>query len=227
MAFINRTYADYSNEAQMHRIMELREYLMRTLPLDSEITLERLGSVEDRLSQDRTPDLQTVVQRVRIGLLLKWVQGPLENELSPGTRDYITFLATVYGQYKSNRVLNVDWVPCDVTEGDAKLMQREYPRFEQAIREAISLVKNAQTKVRSAKYQDEFRIVLLSLDSLVKRAKSGELDSVGAFKDKILVATTLMYVQDDFVIKDAELKKLIQLFVSLYRQFRDKHYGPD
>jgi hypothetical protein len=225
LAFINRTYAEYSNEAQMHRITGLSEYLMRTLPLDSEITVERLNDVEERLSRDRAPDLPAVIQRTRIGLVLKWLQGPLEDELSPGLRDYIIFLATVYGQYKSNRVLNVDWVACDVSENDTKVLRREYPRFERAVREAISLVKKAQAKVRSAKYRDEFRIVLLSLDNLVKRAKSGELDSAEAFKDKVLVATTLMYVQDDFVTKDAELKKLVQLFVSLYRQFRDKHYG--
>lgn len=224
-AFINRTYDDYSNEVQMHRVVELRDYLKRTLPIDSEITFERLGRVEARLSEDRTPDLLTVIRRVRIGLILKWLQGMQQDRLSPGLRDCITFLATVYGQYKSNSVLNVDWLPCDITESDAKILRREYILLEHAIREAILLIQQAKAKIRSVKYQDEFRIVLISLDNLVKKARSGELDSAEAFKDKILVATTLMYVQDDFVIKDAELKKLVQLFVSLYRQFRDKHYG--
>ena len=54
--------------------------------------------------------------------------------------------------------------------------------------------------------------------------KKGELDSVEAFKDKIIVSTALIYIQDEFVKKDTELKKLTQLFVSLYYQFRDKHY---
>lgn len=224
MAFINRTYAEYSDEAQMRRVTELCDYLKDSIPFDAEILIEMFTEVENRLKKDRLPDLKMVIQRARIGLVLKWLQGPLENELSPGLRDYITFLATVYGQYKSNRVLNVDWAPCDLTEHDKEVLQREYVSLEQAIKKAIARIQQAQGKVKSKKYQDEFRVVLLSLDNLVKKAKSGELDSAEAFKDKVLVATTLMYVQDDFVEKDAELKKLIQLFVSLYRQFRDKHY---
>ena len=224
MAFINRTYAEYSDEAQMRRVTELCDYLKDSIPFDAEILIEMFTAVENRLKKDRLPDLKMVIQRARIGLVLKWLQGPLENELSPGLRDYITFLATVYGQYKSNRVLNVDWVPYDLTEHDKEVLQREYVSLEQAIKKAIARIQQAQGKVKSKKYQDEFRVVLLSLDNLVKKAKSGELDSAEAFKDKVLVATTLMYVQDDFVEKDAELKKLIQLFVSLYRQFRDKHY---
>jgi len=224
MAFINRTYAECSDEAQMRRVTELLDYLKETLSLNAEITSEILVSVEQQLAGDRKPDLRMVVQRVRIGLILKWLQGPLGNDLSPGLRDYITFLATIYGQYKSNRVLNVDWLPYDITEIDQQILGREFILLEQAIKEAIRLVKQAQAKIKSTKYQDEFRIVLLSLDNLVKKAKTGELESAEAFKDKVLVATTLMYVQDEFVKKDAELKKLIQLFVSLYHQFRDKHY---
>ena len=224
MAFINRTYAECSDEVQMQRVIQLRDYLKKTLSFDVEIKGDLLEKVEERLKHDRAPDLQSVIQRVRIGLVLKWLQGPLEHELSAQLRDYITFLATVYGQYKSNRVINVDWTRCDVTDRDKAVLDREYTLLEHAVKEAMTLIIEAQGRVRSTRYQDEFRIVLLSLDNLVKKAKTGQLDSAEAFTDKVLVATTLMYVQDDFVEKDAELHKLIQLFVSLYRQFRDKHY---
>lgn len=224
MAFINRTYAECSDEAQMHRVVALSDYILETISMMTEITTACLEELEARLSRDRTPDLGTVIKRVRIGLILKWLQGPLENELSPSLRDYITFLATVYGQYKSKRVLNVDWLPCDVTKEDQEILRHEYAMLDRALYEAKQSVQEIEPRVRTGKYQDEFRIVLLSLDNLVKKAKAGDLDSEEAFKDKILVATTLMYIQDDFVVKDTELKKLIQLFVSLYQQFRDKHY---
>jgi hypothetical protein len=224
MAFINRTYAECTDEVQMRRVIELRDYLQDTIPQNAEITNALLDRVEERLMQDRKPDLRSVTQRIRIGLVLKWLQGPLEDELSPSLKDYFTFLATIYGQYKTNRVINVDWLPCDVTARDKAVLHREYTLLEKAIKEAIALIKDAQSRVKSARYQDEFRIVLLSLDNLVKKAKVGGLNSVDAFKDKVLVASTLMYVQDNYVEKDMELNKLIQLFVSLYRQFRDKHY---
>jgi hypothetical protein len=224
MAFINRTYAECSDEVQLRRVTQLRDYLKQTLSFNVVIKSGLLKEVEERLQRDRAPDLQGVIQRIRIGLILKWLQGPLEHELSAGLRDYITFLATVYGQYKSNRVITVDWVACEVTSKDKAILHREYTLFEHAVKGAMKLIVDAQERVRSNRYQDEFRIVLLSLDNLVKKAKAGQLDSADAFTDKVLVATTLMYVQDDFVEKDAELRKLIQLFVSLYRQFRDKHY---
>ena len=224
MAFIQRTYAQSSDEAQMRRVVGLCDYIASSIPINTEIDAPALKELETRLIQDRKPDLETVIKRVRIGLVLKWLQGPLEDELSAGLRDYIVFLATVYGQYRSNRVLNVEWHPCDVTDKDKKILCHEYAILEHAMKEALIAVKEAATRTRTGKYQDEFRIVLLSLDALVKKAKAGELDSEEAFKDKVLVATTLMYVQDDYVEKDIELRKLIQLFVSLYQQFRDKHY---
>jgi len=122
-------------------------------------------------------------------------------------------------------VYNVDWQPYDISDEDMAVLNSEYAVFELSLMEAIKFIREARArKPRSNNYKDQFRIVLISLDNLVRLAKKGELDSPHAFRDKIIVATTLIYIQDEFVEKDPELKKLIQLFVSLYYQFRDKHY---
>jgi len=224
-AFINRTYADSKEEIQNFRGDILYRYLSKSLVKEAEINPGALDELENIIKREKAPSLEILKERVRIAMILKWLQGPLEAQLSGGLRDYITFLATIYGQYKTDRVYNVDWQPYDISDEDMAVLNSEYAVFELSLMEAIKLIREARArKPRSNNYKDQFRIVLISLDNLVRLAKKGELDSPHAFRDKIIVATTLIYIQDEFVEKDPELKKLIQLFVSLYYQFRDKHY---
>ncbi|HEC77999.1 MAG TPA: hypothetical protein ENI34_02510 [candidate division WOR-3 bacterium] len=224
-AFINRTYADSKEEIQNFRGDILYRYLSKSLVKGAEIKAGALDELENIIKREKAPSLEILKERVRIAMILKWLQGPLETQLSGGLRDYITFLATIYGQYKTDRVYNVDWQPYDISDEDMAVLNSEYAVFELSLMEAIKLIREARArKPRSNNYKDQFRIVLISLDNLVRLAKKGELDSPHAFRDKMIVATTLIYIQDEFVEKDPELKKLIQLFVSLYYQFRDKHY---
>lgn len=225
-AFIERTYAEYDDDTQKDRAQKLYDYLKHRLPDKSEMKSKEIQRLESELRKAEQPTFENIKRRVSIGLILKWLQGPLEDRLSNTLRDFITFIATVYGQYRSGRIFVVDWQACSPTDKDRELLHSEYQLFECALMEALQQVRQAIEKgPKSEKYQDQFRIVLISLDNLVKLTKKGELESPEAFKDKIIVATALIYVQDEYVEKNAELQKLIQLFVSLYRQFRDKHYS--
>lgn len=223
-AFIERTYAEYDDETQQDRARKLYDYLKQRIPDKSEMSARRVQQLEQELKQAEVPTLEKLTKRVSVGLFLKWLQGPLQKRLSGGLCDFITFIATVYGQYRSERIFVVDWQACQPTEEDRALLRSDYQLFECALMEGLQQVRRAIEKgPKSEKYQDQFRIVLISLDNLVRLTKKRQLETPEAFKDKIIVATALIYVQDEYVKKDAELKKLIQLFVSLYRQFRDKH----
>ncbi|UCD20171.1 MAG: hypothetical protein JSU64_03270, partial [candidate division WOR-3 bacterium] len=101
----------------------------------------------------------------------------------------------------------------------------EYRVLEIAIIEALEMIRNARRANPDLnRYEEQFQIVLTSLDNLGKMEEAGNLDSFDSLKDRLIISTSLIYIQDDFVQKDAELKQLIQLFVSLYFKFRDRHY---
>jgi hypothetical protein len=225
-AFINRTCTGLTNSAFEYRVDLLYEYVQADIGEGSEITEERLNEMTERLNEARRPTLERVMERIRVATILKWLQGPLNRRFSHEFQDCVIFLAAVYAQYKKDSLVNVEWQPCQVAAEDTYILISEYRVFEIAIIEALQAVRNAQARnSNSTRYEEQFQIVLSSLDNLFKLDEAGELDSFDSFRDRLIVSTALIYIQDDFVKKDAELKKLIQLFVSLYFKYRDKRHG--
>ena len=225
-AFIDRTYAEDSDTVRKSRVDHLHKFLKVVLDEGTVVNMNNLTLVEEECSQDMKPSFERLRERVRVALILKWLRGPLNEELSEGLQDFIAFLATTYGQYQIDRVPNIDWYPYELSKEELGLFAKEYKIFEITLIGAMQAIRNAKKEIPlTDKHREQFRVIFKSLDSLIKLSKGGEKDSIKSFKDKIIVTTALIYMQDDFVEKDTELKKLIQLFVSLYYQFRDKHYA--
>ncbi|MDH4211775.1 MAG: hypothetical protein OEV79_10065 [candidate division WOR-3 bacterium] len=227
-AFIGRTYTGMHNSALENRVDSVYDYLQSEIEDNTEITHEGLKKILADLNESKKPSLEKIMARARIATILKWLQGPLKEQLSLELQDNVVFLATVYGQHKKNIAINVDWQTYKVTKEDMEILDSEYRMLEIAIIEAFEDIKAAREKLtESSTYQDQFQIVLTSFDNLVMFEESGILDSFDSFKDKLIISITLIYLQDEYVKKDPELKKLIQLFVSMYVKFRDAHYGTD
>ena len=224
-AFINRTYTGLTNSVLDYRVERLYEYVENEIGEGAEITEEILNKMAEELNKMRKSTLERVMERIRVATILKWLQGPLNDRLSHELQDRIIFHATVYSQYRKNLLINVEWEPYQISAEDMNILVSEYRIFEIAIIEALQTVRDARAANPDlSRYEEQFQIVLSSLDNLVKLEEVGKLDSFDSFKDRLIVSTALIYIQDDFVQKDAELKKLIQLFVSLYFKYRDKRY---
>lgn len=227
-AFISRTYTSLHDATLKLRVESVYEHLKREIDENTEITDECLKKITSGLSKAEKPSLERIMKRARVATILKWLQGPLKERLSLELQDSILFLATVYGQHKKNLALNVEWQQTQVTDEDMEILDSEYRVLEIAIMEGLEVIRAARAALKpSCTYQDQFQPVLTSFDNLVMFEESGILDSFDSFKDKLIISIALIYMQDEYVKKDAELKKLIQLFVSMYLKFRDKHYGAD
>ncbi len=227
-AFINRTYTGMHDSTLEFRMDSVYDHLKNEIKENAEITGESLKKIASGLHESRKPSLERIMKRARVATILKWLQGPLKERLSFELQDSILFLATVYGQHKQNLAMNVEWQQTQVTDEDMEILDSEYRVLEIAIMEGLEVIRAARAALKpSCTYQDQFQLVLTSFDNLVMFEESGILDSFNSFKDKLIISITLIYMQDEYIKKDAELKKLIQLFVSMYLKFRDKHYGPD
>jgi hypothetical protein len=224
-AFINRTYTGLADSALEYHSSQLYNYLEGNIGRGVDITNECLDNLALELEVMKTPTLQKIMARTRVATILKWLQGHLKERLSLELQDNVIFLATVYGQYKKNLAINVDWLPYDVIPEDIDVLVSEYRVLEIAIIEALETIRHARrANPDLSRYEEQFQIVLTSLDNLGKLEEAGNLDSFDSLKDRLIISTVLIYIQDDFVQKDAELKQLIQLFVSLYFKYRDKHH---
>jgi hypothetical protein len=222
--FIQRTYAGFDKESQELQTRKIYSYIKKTIGDNVEINGRNLGLLRNSL-KDEEFTFEKLKERIVIGLLLKWLQGPLKKELSEELNDYIIFLATTFGQFESNRIINFEVEDYRLGKNDLATLSIEYVFFETALLDALAIIKNIKSQTpKNAPVRDQFRFVFESLDNLVQSAQTGKKDDLTAFRDKIIVSISLIYLQDSFVRKDPEVEKLINLFVSLYYQFRDKRY---
>ncbi len=222
-AFVDRTYAEFTKSAQEFRANQLYDYLKDKIDEGTEIEMIHLERLETALANARKPALENIMEHVQVAMLLKWLQGPVRGKLSKALQDYVVLLGTIYGRSQRHLVPNIEWRKFGVGKEDMDVLKKEYKSFEGAIKESINAVKDARSKkLDPGKYEDQFRLVIASLDNLLKMTEKGILNSVQSFKDKVIVSAALIYIQDEFVRKDPQLKRIIQLFISLYYQFRDR-----
>lgn len=222
-AFVDRTYTGFTDTAQAFRANQLYEYLKNKIDEGTEMQNAHLERLEAALRAEKKPSLENIMEHVHIAMLFKWLQGPIKESLSKELQDQIIALGTTYGQCQRHLVLNVEWEPFTVSDRDLGTITKEYKSFKNAIEDSLKTVRDARVKkIDSGKYEEQFRLIISSLDNLVKMSEKGILNSIESFKDKVIVSTALIYIQDEFVRKDPQLKKIIQLLISLYYQFRDK-----
>ncbi len=225
--YVNRIYSECDHKARYLRTNNLYSYFENMLGRNIVLDNTEVTVIYKKLSGDKRSSIEKIMCRVCIAMTLKWLQGFLQDKLSEGLHNHIVFLASIYGMYGTNRVFNVDWQPYGISGNDAALIESEYPVFETAITNAIKNIKKASLKKEySNKLEGQFQFVLSSIDHLIIMSKKGLLESGEAFMDKIIIAASLIYLQDEFVEKNSELRSFINLIVSFYYQFRDKRYIP-
>lgn len=225
--YVNRIYSECDHKTRYLRTNNLYNYFENMLGRNIVLDNTEVAVIYKKLSEDKGSSLEKIMCRVCIAMTLKWLQGFLQDKLSEGLHNHIVFLASIYGMYGTNRVFNVDWQPYSISGHDATLIESEYPVFETAITNAIRNIKKASIKKEySNKLEGQFQFVLSSIDHLIIMSKKGLVESGKAFMDKIIIAASLIYLQDEFVEKNSELRSFINLIVSFYYQFRDKRYIP-
>lgn len=224
--FIQRTYAGFDKESQELQTRKIYSHIKKAIGDNVEINGKNLGLLRNSLKEEEFT-FEKLKERIVIGLLLKWLQGPLKKELSEGLNDYIIFLATTFGQFESNRIINFEVEDYRIGKKDLATLSIEYVFFETALLDALAIIDKVKSQTpKNAPIRDQFRFVFDSLDNLVQSAQSGRQDELTAFRDKIIVSISLIYLQDSYVRKDPEVENLINLFVSLYYQFRDQRHQP-
>jgi hypothetical protein len=224
-AFIERTDTGLGNAAADFRTEKLYKYLHGKISDGTEITAEHFEEMHAEYEAMKVPSFEKLMENIRIAMILKWVQGPLMRHFSHALQDYIVVLATVYGESKKSVFMNVEWPTLCLPDEDKYTLEEEYRLFEIAMMEALQALRSAYAaKSVYINTEEQFGIVFNSLDQLANMDEAGTLNSIDSFKDRIIVSAALIYLQDDYVKKDAKLRQLIRLFVSLYFKYRDKHY---
>lgn len=220
--FINHTYIGFPEHVHEVRNKKMFEYFKNNIRIGDEINNKNIEVLERILKEDTIPTIESLKNHALVALIFKWLQGPLQKQLSKDLKTHVIFLATIFGQYETKMLFDVKWETYKTSGKDLDLIVKEYDNFEIAIKDAITMIRNAQTKISNANpVHEQFYIVFECLYRLFKMSQINKLDDISTFKDKILVATTLICLQDEFVEKTPELKSLTLLFLTYYYKFRD------
>jgi hypothetical protein len=220
--FIDRTYVGFDPMIQDIRVQKLYGYLQDKLGDNAPINDKSFAILEKTLKAECKPTFENLKEYILLALLLKWFNTGLKDKLSKTLDDYVIYCATVFGQLQSDRILNIEYETPEISESDQAVLAMEYTFFETALNDAIKKVKQgAGLRKKGQPLKQQMRIVFVCLDRLINADKV-KADEIAVFRDKLIVSTALIYLQDEFVVKDPEVQDLVKLFVSLYYQFRDK-----
>ena len=223
--FIDRTYVGFDDKVQASRTDIIYNFITHKIKAKSEINEQSLSTLEAALTRETRSTFEKLKDYILVALLLKWFNGALRDKLSQNLNDFIVYLATIFGQLQSDRILNVEDEIPQISQHDMAVLAMEYAFFEAALMDGIQKIQESITDSTSSKpLRDQFRVVFECLDNLINTTKKSQGDELSSFRDKIVISTALVYLQDDFVAKDPEVSNLINLFVSMYYQFRDKRY---
>lgn len=224
--FVQRTYAGFNPDVQEQQSQVLYDFIRQRLGDAAVINGKNLGVLRNAL-KDEEFTFEKLRERIVIGLLLKWLQGPVKKSLTPSLNDYIAFLATTFGQFESRRIINFETEDYQISSADLAALAIEFGFFETAMLDARNIIRETIAQIPKTKpLPDQFRFVFDALERLMKNTEGQTRDELTFFRDKIIVSISLIYLQDDFVGRDPEVQNLVNLFVSLYFQFRDKRYPP-
>jgi hypothetical protein len=226
-AFIERTDTSLGNSLAGFRTERLHTYLSAKIKDGAQITEGHLKRIHEEFEIMKMPSLEKVMENMRVAMILKWVQGQVMKQFSDALQDYIVVFATVYGECRKHVMAKVEWPTLRLTRRDKDFLHTESRKFKSALSDALDAFKDAQAKNPDPNnYEEQFQIVFNSLDRLAEMEAAHTLDTFDSFKYRIIVSSSLIYIQDDYVIKDDKLRQLIQLFVSMYIKYRDKRHAP-
>lgn len=219
--FVERIYVGFDENARETRAAKMFEFINARIGRGAEVNAKNIGILEGAVSSaDNPAAFEKLKDYILVALLLKWFNNALVDKLSKNLEDYVVYLATIFGQLQSGRLLNIENEIPRVMPADEKILSSAYTFFEAALREGIRMMNRNIAKVDASKtIYEQFQIVFVCLDRLIKDKENSD---VKKFRDKLIVSTALIYLQDEYVARDPEAKKLVDLLISMYYQFRDK-----
>ena len=124
--FVHRTYAGYNSHTRQFRVEKIYKYLKNKIDNGSEISDEHLELLEQNLKQVGIPSFERLKTRVIVAAILKWLQGPLINQLSKELQRYVFYIGSIFGQYVTKEVFNSKIERYKISEKDLALIKNEY-----------------------------------------------------------------------------------------------------
>ncbi|MGB3480227.1 MAG: hypothetical protein WBB67_13850 [bacterium] len=206
---------------QLHSLLEVSIYEPIKLS-NSNINkiIEILDKVDGETYFDKT------VRKIKVAVALKWLQDEeLFKVLSIDTKNFISRCGDFYGRAKTGEHLYMKDIGAysPSSEDKTKILDDFEIKVELALLEASQELKGIRAKaVTNGDYGSFSRIIesIKRLENFIDGKDDGNYDYIEQFKDAIFVVIILNYIQDPYIKRSLEAKKLLKMMLPIYTTYK-------
>lgn len=232
--YIDKVYAKASpgkREVILHQLDDfLKDLLRQGYAKNGAVPAEGMERIRDFVQDKEKPTFERFKEQATVGILLKLLQGPLYDKMSHVTKDHISSLGTLYGEYLNNDYFLIleDRVAFDVPDGDRDVLYYESTSLLDALSMCLRIYGEARLDVLSggeAAKVGVFGVVGKSLARLLElaQAKDEGTDPTEEFVHNLVVGIFLMYAQDPSTSLLPEERKKVTDIAAFYRKMSDRY----
>lgn len=182
------------------------------------------------LEEEKKPSFAGLKEQATIGIVLKILQGPIYEKVSLETRDKISLLGVVWGEYLKDDYFLIlqEKIEFSVPDEDKTIFLFESATLLDALSMCRRIYSEAsfefQTKTKSGEDEEngQFAIVGKSLSKLLEYSQRSEMkDPIEVLVHSLVVGVFLMYTYHPSAVISEVEKKKVNHMASFYRRLSD------
>ncbi len=194
------------------------------------VSVQEMERVRAYAREKEGPSFERFQEQATVGILLKLLQGPLYDKVSHESKDRISSLGTLYGEYLNDDYFLIleDRVTFEVPGGDRDTLYYESASLLDALSMCRRIYGEARLDILSggeAARAGAFGVVGKSLARLLEQAQAkGEgTDPTEEFVHNLVVGIFLMYAQDSSTHLAPEETQKMTNIAAFYRKMSDRY----
>jgi len=231
--YIDKVYAkanEQKREGIFHQLDDfLKDLFHEGYAKNGVVKAEDMEKIRAFVRDKEKPSFERFKEQTTVGILLKLLQGPLYDKMGLDTKDRISTLGTLYGEYLNNDYFLIleEGVKFEVPTVDRDLLYYE----SASLLDALSMCRRiyGETRMESLSTRETagkgaFGLVGKSLARLLELAQAKEGgDLTEEFVHNLVVGIFLMYAQDPSTGLTPEEAQKVMNIASFYRKMSDRY----
>lgn len=199
-------------------------------PKNGMVSAQEMEAIRAYTREKESPSFERFKEQTTVGILLKLLQGPLYDKMSPESKDRISSLGTLYGEYLNDDYFLIleDRVTFEVPGEDRDILYYESASLMDALSMCRRIYGEARLDILSggeAVKAGAFGVVGKSLARILElaQAKSEGTDPTEEFVHNLVVGIFLMYAQDPSTRLAPEEAQKMTNIAAFYRKMSDRY----
>ncbi len=234
--YVERLYPKLDKIKQTEKVKywlgEMRKLLK--IPEDYNIKLnpENIDKIKEKIAESPGEGhFAKAKRRIKIAIVLRWLHDKeLSKKLSNATNEYIKRIGDFYGKCKKGENIDIKAIGAyKPPKEDLECIQENREKIDialiEASKEIIGIKESQKREGAKTGIYGHFEVVVNAVNRINLFTKGGAMegyDYIERFKDSLFMAIILNYAQDPYIRQTAEVVKLLEWIVPIYKAYKGK-----